>query len=172
MKSITQVIQNLLKPYIDNHRRTAEANLASVETNASSSSKAYASGDYLILDDVLYYATSSIAQGAALVKSGAGANLAAASALTTTINAMVKDVYVVTTPSFSSLPQTFTAPGINANHRLLVDGYALVTPESSKGSDWDIETGTNSIKITGTFNGSTATTVKMTLGIPRSKTAT
>lgn len=176
MKSITQVIQNLLKPYIDNHRQTAEANLAPVETNAASSSRAYSQGAYLVLNDVLYYATTAISIGNALKTSGTGANIAAAMTLTSRINsiynATIREVYQVTTPSFSSLPQTFTATGITANHKLIVDGYALVTPESSKGSDWNVETGANSIKITGTFKGSTATTVKMTLGIPNTKTAT
>lgn len=162
MKSITQVIQNLLKPYIDNHRRTAEAILAPVETDASSSSRAYASGDYLILDDVLYYTTSSITQGAAFVKSGAGANLAAASALTSTINAMV-----VTTPSFSSLPQTFSAAGITEDYELVQNGFAMLSTPSAQGSDWTITTGAGTIAINGTFSGSTPTTVTMSLTIPR-----
>lgn len=176
MKSTTQVIQNLLKPYIDNHRQTAEANIAPVETDATSASQNYSVGQQLILNDVLYDVTAAITAGDALSTTGAGANIAAAMTLTSRINsiynATIRDVYQVTTPSFSSLPQTFTATGITADHKLIVDGYALVTPESSKGSDWDVETGANSIKITGTFNGSTATTVKMTLGIPNTKTAT
>ena len=176
MKSITQVIQNLLKPYIDNHRHTAEANISPVETDATSASQNYSVGQQLILNDVLYDVTAAITAGDALFTTGAGSNISAAAALTTKINdiynSSIQDVYQVTTPSFSSLPQTFTALGITSDHRLVVDGYANVNPESSKGSDWTIITGTNSIQITGTFNGSTAATVKMTLGVLRTKTAT
>ena len=82
----------------------------------------------------------------------------------------ITDVYQITTPSFSSLPQTYTAQGITANHELVQDGYALLSNPSAQGSDWTITTGANTITISGTFSGSTATTVKMTLGIKRTLT--
>ena len=84
----------------------------------------------------------------------------------------ITDVFEVTTPAFSSLPQTFTAPGITADHELIVDGSAMLSNPSSQGGDWTITTGRNSITISGTFAGSTATTVNMTLGIKRAITAT
>lgn len=85
MKSITLVVQNLLKPYIDNHRHTAEANLAPVELDATSASASYAVGDKLVLNDVLYDVTAAITAGDALVDSGAGANIAASDDITTQI---------------------------------------------------------------------------------------
>lgn len=78
----------------------------------------------------------------------------------------------VTTPSFSSLPQTFTAIGIDGDHELAVDGFALVSPSSAMGNDWNITTavdsgtGNGQITISGTFVGSTACTVKMSLTKP------
>lgn len=85
---------------------------------------------------------------------------------------VISNVYEVTTPAFSSLPQTFTAQGITANHNLVVDGFAFLSNPSAQGSDWTVTTGANTIKISGTFSGSTATTVTMTLGVKRSITAT
>ena len=85
---------------------------------------------------------------------------------------VISDVYEVTTPAFSSLPQTFRAQGITANHNLVVDGYAKLSNPSALGSDWTVTTGANTITISGTFSGSTATTVTMTLGVKRSITAT
>lgn len=92
--------------------------------------------------------------------------------LTQNIAAAITDVYEVTTPAFSSLPQTFNAPGITSDHKLIVDGSAVLSTPSAQGNDWTITTGTDTITISGTFAGSTATTVKMTLGIKRAITAT
>lgn len=85
---------------------------------------------------------------------------------------VISDVYEVTTPAFSSLPQTFTAQGITAYHTLVVDGYAKFSNPSAQGNDWTVITGENTITIRGIFNGSTATTVTMTLGVKRAITAT
>ena len=92
--------------------------------------------------------------------------------LTENIAAAITDVYEVTTPAFSSLPQTFNAPGITSDHKLIVDGSAVLSTPSAQVNDWTITTGSNSITISGNFAGSTATTVKMTLGIKRAITAT
>lgn len=75
MKSITQVFQNLLKPYIDNHDNAVAENIAPVETDATSASKSYAVGEQLILDGVLYDVTVAITQGDALT---VGTNIAVA----------------------------------------------------------------------------------------------
>ena len=82
MKSITLVIQNLLKPYIDRKDRATQANIAPVETDATSASKAYSVGAQLILNDVLYDVTAPIAQNDALT---VGTNIAAADDITTQI---------------------------------------------------------------------------------------
>lgn len=75
MKNIVQLVQNLLKPYIDRKDRATQANIAPVETDATSASQSYAQGAQLILNDVLYDVTASIAQGDALT---VGTNIAAA----------------------------------------------------------------------------------------------
>lgn len=67
MKSITQVVENLIKPYIDSHYRAAEAIIAPVETDATSASDDYAVGKQLILNDVLYDVIAPITAGNALV---------------------------------------------------------------------------------------------------------
>lgn len=72
----------------------------------------------------------------------------------------------VTTPSFSSLPQTYTATGIDGDYELAVDGFALVSPSSAMGGDWNINTAANSITISGTFIGSNPCSVKMSLTKP------
>ena len=82
MKSILQVVQNLLKPYIDRKDRATQANIAPVETDATSASKAYSVGAQLILNDVLYDVTEPIAQNDALT---VGTNIAAADDITTQI---------------------------------------------------------------------------------------
>jgi len=83
----------------------------------------------------------------------------------------ITDVIEVTTPSFSSLPQTYTVSGITANHTLVQDGFAFLSNPSAQGSDWTITTAANAVTISGTFSGTTATTVKMSLGVKRSVTA-
>ena len=82
MKNIVQLVQNLLKPYIDKKDRATQANIAPVETDATSASQAYAEGAQLILNDVLYDVTAAIAQGDALV---VNTNIAAADDITTQI---------------------------------------------------------------------------------------
>ena len=82
MKNIVQLVQNLLKPYIDRKDRATQANIAPVETDATSASKAYSVGAQLILSDVLYDVTAPIAQNDALT---VGTNIAAADDLETQI---------------------------------------------------------------------------------------
>lgn len=108
MKSVTQVIQNLLKPYIDNHRQTAEANLAPVETNASSASQNYSVGQQLILNDVLYNVTAAITAGDALSTTGAGANITIASKLSTNIIDLLSKFQAIST-SIAPTQSTLTA---------------------------------------------------------------
>ncbi len=98
-------------------------------------------------------------------------DLPTSGAVYTAISNCITDVIEVTTPSFSSLPQTYTVSGITANHTLVQDGFALLSNPSAQGSDWTITTAANAVTISGTFSGSTATTVKMTLGVKRSVTA-
>ena len=88
------------------------------------------------------------------------------------------DIVKVTTPAFSSLPQTFTATGVTASHELIQQGLAWVcnstqtaSLDSAMGSDWTINTAADSITISGTFSGSTAARVVATMGVPKAITA-
>lgn len=89
MKSIVQVVQNLLKPYIDNHDKAVAENIAPVETNAASASDSYSIGDQLILDGILYDVIAAIAAGDALV---VNTNIAKADNISDTISALGGDV--------------------------------------------------------------------------------
>lgn len=79
------------------------------------------------------------------------------------------DIKVVTMSGITSLPKTFTVAGITSSHELVIPGYAYVSPSSSMGSDWNLTSGTNTVTISGTFSGSSSTTVIATFGVPQSK---
>ena len=70
MKSSTQVVQNLIKPYIDRNA----ANIAPVETSATAAA-AHAAGTQIVFKGVLYDVTADIAQGDTIT---VGINIAAA----------------------------------------------------------------------------------------------
>ena len=80
-----------------------------------------------------------------------------------------RDVYKVTLPNASSSKKSFTAPGITSNHEMVVEGWAYLSNPAAVTSNLSITTGTNSITITGTLTGTT--NIIVTLGIPRSLTA-
>ena len=85
-------------------------------------------------------------------------------------NKVSRATCVATTPSFSSLPQTFTDAQLtfagSVNHitpDMIVkpNDYILSTP-SAMGGNWNINTDTaGQITISGTFSGSTGTTLKI-----------
>lgn len=87
MKTIVQLVQELHNYFIGKDttaKQAVEANIAPVETDATSASQAYAIGKQLILIDVLYDVTAAITQGDALV---VGTNIVAADNLTDQIAA-------------------------------------------------------------------------------------
>ena len=80
---------------------------------------------------------------------------------------------VFTTPSFSSLPQTFTAAQVTFEGSVAELTPDLVVPphdyilsyENAMGSGWDLDFSTaGQVTITGTFTGSTGTTLKAYCG--------
>lgn len=76
----------------------------------------------------------------------------------------------VTLTDITSLPVTITGlTGVTAQHEALVENYGVITPKSSANGDWSFTCGDGSVTIDGTFNGSTPTTVKLTLCIPDNK---
>lgn len=86
MKSIVQVVQNLLQPYIDNHDK-ANANLiAPVEVSPAEA--IHSAGTQLIYNDKLYDVTVPIAIGDALATTGAGANIS----LSDDISTLLKNI--------------------------------------------------------------------------------
>ena len=86
MKSIVQVVQNLIKPYIDNHDK-ANANLiAPVEISPAEA--IHSAGTQLIYNDKLYDVTAPIAIGDALATTGAGANIS----LSDDISTLLKNI--------------------------------------------------------------------------------
>ena len=86
MKSIVQVVQNLIQPYIDNHDK-ANANLiAPVEVSPAEA--AHSAGTQLIYNDKLYDVTAPIAVGDALATTGAGANIS----LSADISTLLKNI--------------------------------------------------------------------------------
>lgn len=69
MKTIVQLVSELKTYFIGKDtasRQAVEANIAPVETDATSSAAPYSIGDQLILNDILYKATAAIAIGDAL----------------------------------------------------------------------------------------------------------
>lgn len=86
MKSIVLVVQNLLKPYIDNKDKTYASNIAPVEV--SPSEHAYAVGKQLIFNGILYDVTSAIAVNDALT---VGTNIAVADNVSDRIGSIKHD---------------------------------------------------------------------------------
>lgn len=85
MKTIIDLVTSLKTYFIGKDtaaKQAVEANIAPVETDATASAHAYLVGDQLILNDVLYDVTASIAVSDPLATSGAGANISAADTIT------------------------------------------------------------------------------------------
>lgn len=82
----------------------------------------------------------------------------------------VRDLYVVTLPNVSNSKRTFSAPGITANHKMLVEGWAYFSNASAVGSSLTITTAANQITVSGTITGTT--NIVVALAIFREITAT
>jgi hypothetical protein len=87
-------------------------------------------------------------------------------AMTKTFN----DAIEVTTPTFSTLPKTFSAVGITPDHELVQDGIAYLSNPSAMGNDWTIATGNDEFTISGTCNDSTY--IKASFCVKQKTTAT
>lgn len=152
-----------------------------------STSTSYAVGDYCMYNDQLYRFTAAHAAGA-----WNSNHVTAVSKITNEIRAdntptanstklvrsggvysalvqSFRDVYKVTLPSASASKKSFTAAGITANHVMVVEGWAYFSNPNAVTSDLTITTAANSITITGTLTGTTD--IIVTLGIPRTITA-
>ena len=103
MKTIVNVIQNLLKPYVDNKdtaaKQAVENNIAPVEADATSASGSYSEGDQLVLNDILYDVTASITAGDPLT---AGVNISPAPKLSTAVSGKQDQIEVSSMPTASA----------------------------------------------------------------------
>lgn len=83
----------------DASKQAVEANIADVETDATSASKAYNVGEQLILNDILYDVTASITAGDALA---VGTNIAVAPKLSAAVSGKQDQIEVTTMPTASA----------------------------------------------------------------------
>lgn len=77
----------------------------------------------------------------------------------------VSKCFDVVTPSFSSLPQTFYSSDLTADCKVVGNSILLSTPDAAS-DDWNVTFAAGSLTISGTYNGITATTAKMSIWIP------
>lgn len=126
MKTIVQLVSEL-KTYFTKKdtasRQTVEANIAPVETDATSSAAPYSIGDQLILNDILYKATAAIAIGDALT---VGTNIAFADDVVTQLESRIG---TVTT-------QTLAAQATSVSFAVPTSGNHLIEFWSSDGSNY------------------------------------
>ena len=77
-------------------------------------------------------------------------------------------IKIVIMAGITSLPKTFAAQGITADHKLIQEGSAYVSPRSSMANGWTLTSGNGTVTVSGTFSGSASTTIIATMGIPDS----
>jgi len=125
MKTVVDLVTSLKTYFLGKDtdaKQAVEANIATVETDATSASKGYAVGDQLILEDVMYDVTTSISQGDALV---VGTNISVASSITTQLKAKANTsslATVATTGDYNDL--------INQPSGLTVDSAMSASSEN------------------------------------------
>lgn len=129
MKTITQVVQNLVKPYIDNQDQAVESNIAPVETDATSSTGSYSQGEQLILNKILYDVTAAITVGDPLE---VGTNIAVAPKISAAIGGKQEQIEV------SSMP---TASASNVGKVLIYIGATTSTYTSGQSYQSTLEDG-------------------------------
>lgn len=129
MKTIVQLVSEL-KTYFTGKdtisRQAVEANIAPVETDATSSAAAYSIGDQLILNDILYKATAAIAIGDALT---VGTNIAFADDVVTQLGDAASRIGTVTT-------QTLAAQATSVSFTVPTTGNYLIDFWASDGSNY------------------------------------
>ena len=129
MKTIVQLVSELKDYLIDKDtaaKQAVESNLAPVEANASSASKAYAVGQQLVLNDILYNVTAAISAEEALV---IGTNISASDDLTTQIGNANARIGTVTS-------QTLAADATSVSFSVPTSGNHLIDFWASDGSNY------------------------------------
>lgn len=138
MKTIIDLVTSLKTYFIGKDtaaKQAVEANIAPIETDATGSAHAYAIGDQLILNDVLYNVTAAIAIGDALATSGAGENITAADDITTQIYTGLGDklsTYAADSSVWDSTPTAnSTKPVTSGGLKTAIDGKSHVEVDES-----------------------------------------
>lgn len=129
MKTIVQLVSELKTYFTEKDtasRQAVEANIAPVETDATSSAAAYSIGDQLNLNDILYKATAAIAIGDALA---VGTNIAFADDIVTQLGDAASRIGTVTT-------QTLAAQATSVSFTVPTTGNHLIDFWSSDGSNY------------------------------------
>lgn len=94
MKTIVELVKELKKYLLGKDsaaKQAVESNIAPVEADPSSASRAYVVGEQLFLNDVLYDVTSPISVGDAIA---VGTNITAANKLSADIKSKIDDLYL------------------------------------------------------------------------------
>lgn len=102
MKTIVQLVEELKEYLLEKDtaaKQAVESNIAPVEADASSASRAYVVGEQLFLNDVLYDVTSPISVGDAIA---VGTNITAANKLSADIQSKQDQIEVTTMPTASA----------------------------------------------------------------------
>lgn len=129
MKTIVQLVSELKDYLIDKDtaaKQAVESNLAPVEADASSASQAYAVGQQLVLNDILYNVTAAISAEDALV---VGTNISASDDLTTQIGDANARIGAVTS-------QTLAANVTSVSFSVPTSGDYLIDFWASDGSNY------------------------------------
>ena len=129
MKTIVQLVSELKDYFLEKDtsvKQAVESNIAPVEADASSASKAYAVGQQLVLNDILYNVTAAISAEDALV---IGTNISAADDLTTQIGNANARIGSVTS-------QTLAADATSVSFNVPTSGDHLIDFWASDGSNY------------------------------------
>ena len=138
------------------------SNQATIETNASAASQAYAVGKYLVLGGILYKVTSAISQGGAIVTSGASQNVEAVTIgdeLTSLNNSLANQVLYYTSVACSATTGNFATvsnAAITADH--VVAECTFANP-SAITSDVTWTTSAGSVVLNGTCASATTANI-------------
>lgn len=142
MKTVVDLVTSLKTYFLGKDadaKQVVEANIAPVETDATSASKGYAVGKQLILNDVLYDVTAAITAGDALVDSGAGANLAASDDITTQFTSADANIYAVMgengAKNLTPFPYFNSSPHTTNGITFTVNSDGSVTASGTASSD-------------------------------------
>lgn len=129
MKTIVQLVSELKDYLIEKDtaaKQAVESNIAPVEADASSASQAYAVGQQLVLNDILYNVTAAISAEDALV---VGTNISASNDLTTQIGNANARIGTVTS-------QTLAANVTSVSFSVPTSGDYLIDFWASDGSNY------------------------------------